>query len=232
MKSRPEWSKLSSAQLSTATPWAGRPYQLFEVERKERRDARALIVAEVVTADLLVVVRQAVRKRLRLRQQQQPGVLVGVAGEQHDFRRLKVLDAVGDVVDAGHAAAAVDFDRRHVRARDDLQVAGRLRAGNRRDRGRILGVHVAAAAIAEAVVHAGRPVLVRARVDGGGTGERQTTRSCGRPTPSSRGTHCRAAAASDTARLRGPSNGLPRGSILPLMFPAWPETPTSYSILS
>ena len=34
------------------------------------------------------------------------------------------------------------------------------------------------------------------------------------------------------SRLRGPSNGLPRGSILPLMLPAWPETPTSYSILS
>ena len=34
------------------------------------------------------------------------------------------------------------------------------------------------------------------------------------------------------ARLRGPSNGLPRGSIFPLMFPAWPETPTSYSTLS
>ena len=31
MKSRPAWSKLSSAQLSTATPWAGNPYQLFGI---------------------------------------------------------------------------------------------------------------------------------------------------------------------------------------------------------
>ena len=29
MKSSPEWSKLSSAQLSTAMPCAGRPYQLL-----------------------------------------------------------------------------------------------------------------------------------------------------------------------------------------------------------
>jgi hypothetical protein len=29
MKFRAEWSKLSSAQLSTPTPCAGRPYQLF-----------------------------------------------------------------------------------------------------------------------------------------------------------------------------------------------------------
>src|SRR5258705_10248530 len=34
------------------------------------------------------------------------------------------------------------------------------------------------------------------------------------------------------ARLRGPSNLLPRGSILPSMLPAWPDTPTSYSTLS
>src|SRR3954463_5571920 len=33
-------------------------------------------------------------------------------------------------------------------------------------------------------------------------------------------------------RFRGPSNLLPRGSILPATFPAWPETPISYSTLS
>ena len=34
------------------------------------------------------------------------------------------------------------------------------------------------------------------------------------------------------ARLRVPSNGLPRGSILPPTLPAWPQTPISYSTLS
>src|SRR3954471_3384364 len=34
------------------------------------------------------------------------------------------------------------------------------------------------------------------------------------------------------ARLRGASYLLPRGSFVPLMLPACPETPTSYSILS
>ena len=61
-------------------------------------------------ADLAVVVRQAVRVRLRLRQQQQPHVLVGVARQQDDFRRLEVLRAVDEVVDAGHPALRVDLD--------------------------------------------------------------------------------------------------------------------------
>src|SRR6266581_540057 len=34
MKSRLAWSKLSSAQLSTATPCAGRPYQVFKFHGK------------------------------------------------------------------------------------------------------------------------------------------------------------------------------------------------------
>ena len=72
MKSRPAWSKLSSAQLSTATPWAGRPYQLFRFHGKQRRHAGALVVAEVVPAHLAVVVREPVRIRLRLREQQEP----------------------------------------------------------------------------------------------------------------------------------------------------------------
>ena len=59
MKSRPEWSKLSSAQLSTATPCAGRPYQLLRLNGNSAVTRRAGVVAEVVPADLAVVVRRA-----------------------------------------------------------------------------------------------------------------------------------------------------------------------------
>ena len=118
-------------------------------------------MAEVVPADLPVIVRQAVWKRLRLREQQQARVLVGVAGEQHDLGRLEVLDAVGDVVHAGHAALVVDVDRwSRARACTTLRLAGRLRARNGRDVRAVLRIHMAAAAVAEAVVHARRAVLI------------------------------------------------------------------------
>jgi hypothetical protein len=113
------------------------------------------MMAEVVAADLSVVVRQTPGECLRLREQQHADVLVGVTREENYLRRLKVLDAIADVGDAGHDPVAVDVNGRDLRTRDDLEMAGCLRTRNGRDRGRILCVDVTPAAITEAVIHAG-----------------------------------------------------------------------------
>src|SRR6185369_5691637 len=54
------------------------------------------------------------------------------------------------------------------------------RAWNRRHRGGIFGVDVAAAGVAEAVVHAARAILVAARINRRRTGERMPAQSLGR----------------------------------------------------
>ena len=58
-----------------------------------------------------------------------------------------------------------------------LEAPARLRARDRRDRGRVLGVDVAAAAVAEAVVLAGCALVVAFAVDSGRTGERMPAES-------------------------------------------------------
>ena len=73
---------------------------VVQVPRKQSGHARTLVVAEVVPAHLAVVVRKPVRKRLRLREQQHPHVLVDVACEEHDVRGLKIFVAVLEIVDA------------------------------------------------------------------------------------------------------------------------------------
>ena len=72
------------------------PVPVVEVEREQRGDGRAGVVAEVVPADLAVLFDEPVGKRLRLRQQQHAHVLVGVAGEQHDLGGLEVFLAALD----------------------------------------------------------------------------------------------------------------------------------------
>ena len=112
------------------------------------------MVAEVMPPDLAVVVRQAVRKRLRLREQEQPDVLVGVAGQQHGLGGLNVLDPVGHVGDPGGATLTIHLDLGHMGARHDSEVACRLRTRDRRDERTVLRVDVTPALGAEPVVHA------------------------------------------------------------------------------
>ena len=172
MKSRPAWSKLSSAQLSTATPCAGSPYQLLRSNGNSAVSGRAGVVAEVVPADLAAVVGEPVGERLRLREQQHAHVLVGVAGEQHHVGGLEVFLAALEIDDAAHAAAAfVDRDAGHDRLRHHAEPPGGDRLGDGAHRGRVLGVDVAAAAVAEAVIEAARAVVVGLRVDRGRAGE-------------------------------------------------------------
>ena len=92
MNPRPEWSKLSASQSSTAVYWPIVPLYRFSRRPLNRplTDGRAEAVAHVVLADLAVVVREPVRVRRRRREQQQPDVLVRVAGQHHDLRRLEV----------------------------------------------------------------------------------------------------------------------------------------------
>src|SRR5262245_64303368 len=105
MKSSPAWSKLSSAQSSTATPCAGSTVPVVEVERKQRGHRRRGVMGDVVPADLPRVIGKPVGERLRFREEQQPHVLVGVAGEQHDVGGLDIFLAALEIGDAGDAAA-------------------------------------------------------------------------------------------------------------------------------
>src|SRR5262249_37410068 len=109
--------------------------------------------AEVMLADLSAIVREAVRKRLRLREKEQADVLIGVAREQHDIGWLDIFDATFDVGDtADTAAALVHIDAGRDRLRHDAELAGGDRLRDRAHRGRVLGADVAAAAVAEAVI--------------------------------------------------------------------------------
>ena len=175
-----------------------------QVEGEERGHRRAGGVREVVPADLAVIVRQALREGLRRREQQQPRVLVGVGREQHHLGRLEELLLAGHVGDPGDLALVVHLDLRDVRFGHDLEAPGLLRARNRRDVRAVLGVHVAAAAIAEAVVHARRAVLVAPGVDGRRAGERVPAERLGRCRSCDRDSRCCAAAASGRAAGAAP----------------------------
>ena len=110
-----------------------------DVEWKQRRDRRTLVVAEVVLPHLTVVVGEPFRKRRRLRHQQQPCVLVGKAGEQDDLRRLEKLLSVADVGDACREPIGPGLDPQHLAAEPNIVAAcferdgkvGVLRAGLR-----------------------------------------------------------------------------------------------------
>ncbi len=85
-----------------------------------------------------------------------PHVFVGVGREQHHFRGLKEFLAVADIERAGDLAVVVRKNSRDVRTFEDGQVPGLLRGGNGRDRGRVLGLDVASAGVAVAVIGARR----------------------------------------------------------------------------
>src|SRR5262249_51679649 len=157
---------------------------------------------------------------------------VGVAGEPPHGGGLPVLSAALEIAGAAPAAAplvarAAGDDR--LRHRRDP--AGRQRLGNRAHGGRVLGVDVAAAAVAEAVVEAARAIVVVLRIDRGRAGERV-------PAELARGRRHALGEFAAGERRHGilacarSFKMLPRLSIVPLTLPAWPEMPTSYSTLS
>ena len=129
-------------------------------------------MAEIMAAHLSVVVRKAVRVRLRFGQEEQPDVFIHVARDHDDLGRLEVLLAVRHVRDAGDPPLSVDLYRRDRRPRDHLQPPCCLSARNRGHGRRVLRVHVTAAGVAEAVIHAARAVLIRLGVDPRRAGKR------------------------------------------------------------
>ena len=96
---------------------------VIQIEREQGGHAGAGVVAEVVPTDLAPIVPQTVRVGPRFREQQHAHVFVHVAGEQDDVPRLEIFLTVLDVVHAGGATIAVDFDRGRVRPSDDRQTA-------------------------------------------------------------------------------------------------------------
>ena len=148
-----------------------KPVPSLEVEGEESADGSSLMVTHVVPTHLAGVVRESIRICVRLREQEQPGILVGVARDQHDPRRLEVLFGADHVVHTSRAPLPVDLDRRDVGLCDDLEIARLERLGDRRNERRILRVDRAHALVAEAMVGACRPSVVPLRVDRGGPGE-------------------------------------------------------------
>ena len=127
----------------------------------------------VVASDLSVVVGEAIRKRLRFRQQQQAHVFVGVAREQHDIGGLEVFDAVLEIRDAGRAPGLfVHVDARHMGTRHHREPFRFERFRYRRDMRPVLRVDVAPAARAKAVIDARRTLVVHDGIDQRSAGER------------------------------------------------------------
>ena len=127
----------------------------------------------------------------------------------------------------------VDFDRRDVRFGHDLKPPGRLRLRNRRDRGRVLRVDVTAAARCSSRDTRTPERFWYARVvDRRRPGERM-------PAERARGRrhHVGEAGAAQRrhrilARARALEDVAARDRSCPLMLPACPDTPISYSTLS
>ena len=153
-------------------PLRGQAVPGVQVVGEQRGDPRPLMMAEIVPADLRVVVREAEGPGPRPGHQEQAHVLVGVAGGEDEPGRLEELFPILQIGDAGHPPLVVGLDAPDVGMRDHLEPPRGLGPGNRRHRGRVLGVDVAPAPVAEAVVHASRSPLVGAGVDGGGSGKR------------------------------------------------------------
>src|SRR5262245_19441535 len=143
-----EWEKAYGAACSSAHP-----------------------MSEIMLADLPVVVRQTLRIGVRLREQEETRVFVGIRREKHDPRRLEMLLAVAQTVDSGDLTVAAGGDASHVGAIEDRQVLCLDRFGDGSHRGRVFRVNVATAAAAIAMKDAGWPSTIYPRVDRGGRPE-------------------------------------------------------------
>ena len=162
----------------------GQAVPRLDVVRKECPHTRALVMTEVVPPHLPMIVRQPIGIGARLRQEQQAHVFVGIGGDQDDFRRLEILVASHHIVDAGHSSVRAHLQRRHVRACDHFKVSRVDGPRNGRDVGGVLRVDRTATLVAEPVVAASRPILIRFTVDCGWPGKRapsQRTRRVGHP---------------------------------------------------
>ena len=122
-------------------------------------------VALVVAPDLAGRIREAVGELVRLRQEQQPRCLDGVAGDAHGARFLPLLFLVlVEVHDARHFALVVVLDPRRVTLGAQLEPAGFLRRRNLGVQGRPLGAGLAALE-AEAELLAGAAPVAWLAVD-------------------------------------------------------------------
>ena len=150
----------------------GKAVPVVEILGEQRLHAAACRVRHVVPAHLASIVREAIWKRLRLRQQQRPHVFIRVGREQHHAGGLKILLAALQIRHARDTPVAVDVHLGDVRFGDDGKIAGFLCFRNGRDGGRAFRIDVTAAARAETVVRASGPIVVGPRVDRGRTGKR------------------------------------------------------------
>src|SRR6185369_15729553 len=85
---------------------------------------------------------------------------------QHGVGRLEVFLAVANIQYSRYFAAAIDVDARNLRVIVDRKILELLRGGDGGYGGRVLGVHVAAAAVAIAVIGAGRAAPILLRING------------------------------------------------------------------
>ena len=152
----------------------GHAVPIVDIFGEQRSERGRGVMRHVVPPHLPVVIHQPFGERFRLRQQQQTHILIGVTRHQHHLGRLKIFHAVFEISHARDARGLfIDLDFQHMRTRNHGETLGLQRLGYGGHRCGILRVHMTAAAIAVAVIHARRAFVVGYRVDRSRTGERR-----------------------------------------------------------
>jgi len=116
--------------------------------------------------DLAAGIGQAIGESVRLREEQQPRVVVDERAQDHELGLDPVVRAVRPIIRrADDAAAVVAVDAIAHRAGDQLEIAGRVGLGQLGDEDARFGPDMAAEGLAKAAIGAARPPLIVPRED-------------------------------------------------------------------
>src|SRR5262245_34070254 len=153
---------------------------VVQIEWKQRADGAGNVVAEVMTADLPMIVGETVRIRFGFREQQETYIFINVSANQNDIGRLEKLLSAFDVSYTGSPPVFVHFDSRHACVSHDAEAPRLHRLWNRRYGSRTLCINVTAALVAVSMVGATRTSLIGSAGDCGRRDERMPTERASR----------------------------------------------------
>ena len=146
----------------------------------KNRHGRGTAVQHQVFADEAAGIRQAIRKLLAGREEQQSWSLRAVSADDDSFGSLKMRHALlVEVGRADNAAVRAGFDTVDVAIGADLTSAGFFRHSNDGSQGAGLGADFAAKTLAEAALHTNATPRARLRKNGHRGGERMPAKFAG-----------------------------------------------------